>query len=97
MLGEITLGFSLAGWDEQNYVVQYRSPQLAAYRVLVLPADPPLLSGPTPPQETLTESEQRRAGKFPGREITSVIDKRCIFDGFAESLRALAFARDSIE
>jgi hypothetical protein len=39
--------------------------QLAAYRVLVLPADPPLLSGPAPPQETLTESEQRRTGQFP--------------------------------
>ena len=37
------LGFSLAGYDEQNYVVQYRSPPLAACRVLVLPAGPPLL------------------------------------------------------
>jgi hypothetical protein len=39
------LGFSLAGWDEPNYVVQYRSPLLVACRVLILLADP-LLSWP---------------------------------------------------
>ena len=35
-------GFSLAGWDEPNYVVQFWPPPLAVYRVLVLPANPPL-------------------------------------------------------
>ena len=41
----------------------------------VLPAHPPLLSGPTPPQETLTESEGRRPGQVPGRELNSAIGK----------------------
>ena len=61
-------GCSLAGWDQANYGVQYWSPPLVAYRVLVLPADPPLLSWPLlswPPQETLTESAGRRPGQVP--------------------------------
>jgi hypothetical protein len=40
------LEFSLAGWDETEQFVQYWSSPLAASRVLVLPANPPLLSGP---------------------------------------------------
>ncbi len=40
------LGFSLAGWHENQIIVCNTGPPLAAYKVVVLSADPPLLSGP---------------------------------------------------
>ena len=87
------LGFSLAGWGEPNYAEQHQSPPLAAYRALVVPADPLLLSGPGAATGNLDVIGRALPwASFTGREIV-------LFNGSAKRPRAPApkFARDSIE
>jgi hypothetical protein len=72
---EICAGILARRMDEPNYVVQYWSPPLVAFRVLVLPADPLLHSGPC----TATETILTAVGKFRGREITSAIRPNDVF------------------
>ena len=95
---EICAGILARRMDEPNYVVQYWSPPLVAFRVLVLPADPPLHSGPCTATETLADSDRR--GQVPwARNYFCDSTKRCIFHGPAKRLLAPApsLARDSIE
>ena len=77
---EICAGILARRMDEPNYVVQYWSPPLVAFRVLVLPADPLLHSGPC----TATETILTAVGKFRGREITSAIDQTMYFSWAGE-------------
>ena len=74
------LGFSLAGWHENQIIVCNTGPPLAAYRVVVLSADPPLLSGPGTATGNLYGINLKGGAlnKFPGRKRTSAVDQMIV-------------------
>ena len=79
------LGFSLAGWDEPNWFVRYSVTPAAAYRVIFVLLADPLLTGRGTATGNLWRNVNGAAlGKFPGREVTSVIDQTTCFRWFGE-------------
>ena len=86
------LGFSLAGWDEPNYVVQYRSPLLVACRVLILLADP-LLSWPGAATGNLDGMGAALGNSSPARNYVFATGN---LDGMGAALGNFSLARNYV-